>query len=423
MHNLIKQHHLGALGKILLGFSLIYFFDGFGYAPYVGFVVCVLVLLVTIWSIVKKDPLFKNNLGFFVLTLFSFIYALNIYQYGFSGPFTALSIAFFPPVFYLAGRYVFMLSDKIQHKYLILTATIAVMTIYALICVIYTLNNSGAIETASGQRLVIDLWTLVSLNATNIGGYIALGIGMVGVIFVKTTSRAEAWIKFSLLAISAACIFIEFHLVNRTDALVLIAGTVASALIATRSRRGSKKMLALASLSLVAIAIAFQVNLFKVNDVWQNTQLYHRFAENELVSDGRFSAWRDSFWGIFENPEGGKATIIAQNYAHNLWLDVGYSAGFIPFLILIIFSVIVMKNHSRLILNNKLPIMLRCMVAVLSIGYFLTFMAEPVMEGLFTAFISFCFISGAISMYANSKPMQQAIRPLVPSSGNELAKG
>jgi hypothetical protein len=76
---------------------------------------------------------------------------------------------------------------------------------------------------------------------------------------------------------------------------------------------------------------------------------------------------------------------------HNLWLDVHYVAGIIPFCFLIFFQIMHVKSFFILILHKKRRII---GITVLCIGVtiFFQFMIEPFLESTIRFFMASCFL-------------------------------
>ncbi len=77
-------------------------------------------------------------------------------------------------------------------------------------------------------------------------------------------------------------------------------------------------------------------------------------------------------------------------FIHNLWLDIHYQAGIIPFCFLIIFHLTHLKSLTLLILQKKGGIVsLACLC--LGSAYILYFMIEPIIQLAPKFFMASCF--------------------------------
>lgn len=104
---------------------------------------------------------------------------------------------------------------------------------------------------------------------------------------------------------------------------------------------------------------------------------------------------------VFVNPFGW--TPVGYRYAHNLWLDTARTAGLFPFIFLIILTIWHIKESVALIrkLNAGL---LKTLLIACNVGFLLTFLVEPVMEGFMTyVFVFFMFMGITVQLNLRSK--------------------
>ena len=88
--------------------------------------------------------------------------------------------------------------------------------------------------------------------------------------------------------------------------------------------------------------------------------------------------------------------LLTNSYVHNLWLDVLYATGLIPFFFLIIYTFKSITNLIRLIIQKNTDVELKIFIFSIYTGFFLNFMVEPILEGVPYMFLSFCIINGMI---------------------------
>ena len=95
---------------------------------------------------------------------------------------------------------------------------------------------------------------------------------------------------------------------------------------------------------------------------------------------------------------GGYKTDIGLNYAHNLWLDIGYAAGLIPFILFVLITLVFMMD-MRKIIKSRLDLDTKVLIYTVSISLVLNFMVEPIIEGYFNLFLTFFILLGIITAY------------------------
>src|SRR5699024_256622 len=98
--------------------------------------------------------------------------------------------------------------------------------------------------------------------------------------------------------------------------------------------------------------------------------------------------------GLIAHPMGGRETDISLSYAHNLWFDVAYDAGVVPFILLLFFSLLSYLSLVKLSLLDH-PSFIKVLFICIYTGFFVIFMTEPIMASTERFyFVIFCLISG-----------------------------
>jgi hypothetical protein len=111
------------------------------------------------------------------------------------------------------------------------------------------------------------------------------------------------------------------------------------------------------------------------------------------TAGGRLDRWIGSISSLFTDPFGWP--MARYGYAHNLWLDVARVGGFLPFLILVVFSffltIFFLKN-----VYHKTSSFLRDYFIVYFVAILAVFMVEPILDGMYLFFLVHCFVGGLI---------------------------
>jgi hypothetical protein len=76
------------------------------------------------------------------------------------------------------------------------------------------------------------------------------------------------------------------------------------------------------------------------------------------------------------------------------WSDVGRLTGIYPVILLFVFNLLALKIFFRFINNKNLSPLYRNVVLVWHLAIYAVFFVEPVMEGLFSLFVFYCFLVG-----------------------------
>jgi hypothetical protein len=145
---------------------------------------------------------------------------------------------------------------------------------------------------------------------------------------------------------------------------------------------------------LAFFALILTFNLFNINSLWENTTIYKRFISMNVLNDVRFMAWKAILQNFQNFPLGGKQILINLNYAHNLWLDIVWTSGIYPAIFLLLFNIISIFTLIKVLLKKNIPLQLRTIILCSYCAFFIVFMFEPIIEGYFPFFLSYCFFAG-----------------------------
>lgn len=151
------------------------------------------------------------------------------------------------------------------------------------------------------------------------------------------------------------------------------------------------------SLSLIALLVIW-TDMFHVQEWFASTALGRResiaFAGSTFLQNDRWVYAREILRRLPANPMG---NIDYSHYAHNLWLDIAKESGIIPFILYISYSISAVILAVRAIKNNSYELKDKLLIFSPSLGIFLTFFSEPIMQGHPITFTVFCFIVGGVS--------------------------
>ncbi|MBO0996446.1 hypothetical protein IOC57_01530 [Bacillus sp. SD075] len=332
----------------------------------------------------------------FVLLFFSIIYASMLYFYKFATLPAIIGRVYYPICFYILGDMLvkndYHYKKTFRYFYLIIVSS----TMYGFLSLIKTIWLYGDMTSAieSEGRMVINLWGNNVISATGMNAYISLGLGLLPICFLSDKYKSQKLKIVSIICFSAA-VYTTLNLGNRTGLAIIILSSLM--VIVFTGKIGMKKILRLILIIfyLLILYILYIQNFFGVKNAWENTLMYSRFTTSDLGDDPRFTAWKSTFMGLFENPLGGRQTNIEIGYAHNLWLDIGYDVGILPNILLMIFTLIsIISVMSFITLEH--PMFVKGLIIALYTSFFITFFVEPILQGLVDYFTFFCFVVGAI---------------------------
>lgn len=350
---------------------------------------------------VKIEKLRTALLPFFLIA-FTTSYSIASYYFGFFSLFEVVTFVLTPIAFYLTGIYVIKKKVSVKLLFFYINLIIFSLFIFGIYCVGKTVYYDGIYNLSANVRTVSTPWTNVQFNATNLGAYFTMGLSLLGFIFTFKVKDLIS-IKLLYIIIIVLSIISELFLGNRTGLVIAVISIVTAYLVyniyGPKQIRNKVTTTFVIITTILLVIYAIQSNIYGIGEKLLGSTLVIRLYDSNFFEDLRFKAWQAAFIGLFEHPFGGKQAYIPLNYAHNLWLDVGYAVGIIPFVILLIFTLLVCKDLVKLIRNKENPIELRILLTCVYVSLFINFFVEPILEGYFIHFAIFCFIVGMTSKY------------------------
>lgn len=358
-----------------------------------------LILIPFVFSYAYKEQISIKTfvLGFFLFIFFA-IYSIILYFYQYSGYTAIIGKIIYPVLLFFLGNWL-VKEDKNYNKTIKYLLTIIIsFTLYGVLStqkVISLYGNSTQARNSIG-RVGLDIWSNNVVSATALNAWLAFGLSLLALLFIKDYTLEE-WKKIKLF--SLICFVLSAYgviqLGNRTGVVITIVTFIITLLFS--SKLSVKKIFNLILLLLLFIfgRILYKMNLFGLKNIVESSYLFGRFMDSNLTEDPRVESWKAAFIGLFENPMGGKETIMPLNSAHNMWLDVGYETGIIPFTLLIIFTIMTLNYIIKFIRKDHPPLV-KGLILTLYTSFLLTFFVEPVLLGLNEYFTIFCLLMGVV---------------------------
>jgi hypothetical protein len=337
--------------------------------------------------------------GFFIIFFFSVSYLIVLGLYKPIGLNTLYIYLVGPIAAYIVGQ-IF-----ISYSYKSLQSTILIMTLgnffHGILNIFYNIDTYGFSYFFSGQRLFLDIWTRDIYTATLQGTFYTL---IASHLFYSLVIRKENLTISNLyIVMIGIAILISILMGNRTLLIIVMTVFIGSYLVYfwLEKKRVMKMRLFIYLIGLISIIyLLYAVNIFGLKTIVEKSLFLQRLSNSDIKSNPRFTAYMLALRQMFVYPMGGyKMYLGGVSYAHNLWLDVLYATGIIPFIFLILFSISVLINLYKVMKINALPISFRLLMFGIYAGYLLNFMVEPILEGVPQMFLSFCLISGMLSKF------------------------
>lgn len=356
-----------------------------------------------IYSIIILIYLMTNNnkkvdVNFIIIILFSIFYFIN---YSLNFGITAQSVIIYllsPWSSYLISK---TLVEKNNNKvyFYILYALMLGFFAHGILNLNTYLNIYGL---NYNWRISYDFWRKEISSVTCNGLYFTpIFSYSVGYLFFGESKKNRL---FCILAIILS-IYASIIYRNRTLILIgIILVCISSGIILlSKNEKNIYKKIKLIIISLFVIFSFFALN---GNLYISNLDVFKRMTSDN--DSTRLQLWIDF---LKKNPFkyliGGQNLYLKADWVHNMWLDVLYKVGLLPFITLTYFSLKTLVADIKLIYNsikinsNKY----RCYY-ILFIGEFINCMVEPVIDANPYIFIFFIILSGFILNLYKKKKME-----------------
>lgn len=337
-----------------------------------------------------------NSMNFIILVLFSITYAIISCIHGLG----SLSLIVVPWVSYYLGA-IICKEQKSENKIINCILAIAVgFAVHAILNFIYALIVSG------GGRNTIDIWTNESTAATVQGTLLVMIESLLCYILMYEKNIKR---RIVLIALFVASVLYNIKIGTRTTLLICFIVTVGVIILnlVMSKEKEKKKMLKkigiiviIISVVIMLICIIYALDIFnmqeKINDIELVKRFINRQETNNSDSD-RIKAIIAALSQTFDHPFGGDKMHIGKiKYAHNLWLDVNRVAGLIPFILIIIYTVLIIKNIIIILKSKEFSKSYKTLVFSIYLGVLINFAVEPILESATYIFIMFCMINGMV---------------------------
>lgn len=377
---------------VLISLWALLFFNTFNLSKYIVVFLSIYILFQLLNTTFLNMVL--TNIQLWWLLLFCVLYVTLQINYQFMDIRTGLRYLLYPLVFYVFG--IVIVTKLRNEKQIIyyLYATIIGLSAYGVSTVIYSSQIYGMVWSPYMRWATIPWQQDVKMGATGLGIYVALGISLSGLLFIKT----NVFIKTLNALIFIFSLYSSISLANRTGLIIALLSVILIYFLQMRlnSIRSNLKIAFYFISQCMLLFLLFNWNVFNVKTFWLQSNVVKRFNDVTLSSNPRFITWSEAFRGVFSNPLGGKQSQLSLGYAHNLWLDVGWTTGLFPFILLVLFTLLTLKGYVQLLETDNISIYFKYLVTTMLCGFLLTFMVEPILEANMFFFCAFCFVSGII---------------------------
>lgn len=259
-----------------------------------------------------------------------------------------------------------------------------------------------------------DIWTGTVRAATGSGVLNTMTVAIFLYMIVSEKRRAVKAVYFVLFLFTVHYMFV---LGTRTQFIIFGMVTAVGGIFVSYRKAGFPGVLKLIVgifIAVICILLAYKYNLFSLQSWYSNTNLALRFTNEASLGasdDNRVNGLLIGIRELFTYPFGGQ---IGQAYRHNMWLDVARVSGILPFMLLLAYSMVCIKNAVYLYKNDAMPANLRYLSISIYAGVYINFFIEPIWEGQLDFFLSMCLIDGMINQLERASRNESASRGGIP---------
>lgn len=287
---------------------------------------------------------------------------------------------------YACGFYMRLDGLSIEERSNKVTSVIKTIAIAYAAFVLVTMVYS----TLKGQFVItrnpLNIWTGTLRAATHFGtmSLIPLAYGLYLIIAAESKkSHKCGWLMISFVSLVAI-------ITGSRTALFLIPIGAIIAYFSNIKMQGefTKKHLnqLLGALVLLAIAtVALSLDVFGLQTLFYKSQLGQRYLLGyapTMAEDGRWKNTVFFFENISKSLWGGGYTRTNVGNIHNVYLNVFDLSGIIPFGLLIIFTIMVIRDYKRMQKNESVDNSTALLLLLIGTLTFVQLLLEPVMESV-----------------------------------------
>lgn len=378
----INDH--GVIFTLLL---FIFLLDPYQQGFLAGYFLVILIIINA--SILKK----LMDFDFFLLLIYSFVSSLVYSLHQISGIQFVFIYALFPAFFYLIGKKIVLKTKTTKEIFYVFFSLSILFSLSAVISVSLNLLEGGFVQI---DRTIPMFWNGKDMSATAMGAYLTYNITIPGLLLNYRQKLSKLFILVAI-GLYIASLLAVFRLGSRTQLGITLISIVVALffIIPNQNTKQNFRFITTLIVIITGFLLFFPIDLDA--DYFSVLGARLRESDNAGSAGGRTERWSKSLEYIFSNPSGWK--IEAFGYSHNMWFDVARYSGVIPFILLIIISLKFYYKTFKAIRVNKDALLLNTQILVYSIASFLIFFVEPIMEGLFFLFVSYCMFQGIVHGY------------------------
>lgn len=304
---------------------------------------------------------------------------------------------FLPLLFYLFGK-MFVAYEKTLGKAARARVVIQVLAVF--LCVEGILNAKVWYELwGEGFRYWKTYWVDQLLPATQ---HVVWCVPIIAMVFYGGCCLGKKRV-IGIGFVVAGLWMVYFSWITKSRAAVMIFGLVLGVNIVLFFWMNRKKkqirrlfwcLLGVIPVFAILLTVAYTSNMYGVQDLFASVEWSRGGG---ILNNVRFRAQRLVLSQLFLYPHGGRQMDLAGlNYAHNVWLDMANASGLLPFTLIVLYTILTIKDMVLLIGRNTIPQENKYLLVSVYSAFLLYYFVEPALDANIMYWAIGCLVAGVI---------------------------
>lgn len=256
------------------------------------------------------------------------------------------------------------------------------------------------------NRNGMDIWTHSIIAATGQGALMSLSISLLFYMLFVVNRKSNLKMKIILFITVLIAIYNSLFTASRTALLIMVIvfaiNLFYTLIIKNQNTKSKVKRIFKILIFIVIALLLYSNNVFQIKERWENTPLYERISDETGYQSGDEYRKESLFKTIeeaYKYPFGDGSL----DTTHNLWFDVLKQVGWLPFILLVIFTIVSVYDVLKIIKNNNVLLENKYLILSICCAFLINFFVEPIFKGMPYYFVDFCIFAGMLNIYAKRK--------------------
>ena len=372
-----------------------------------GTLIAVILFIVSILENHGRITVGSNKSEF----VFSILFAITFMLFGIIGGVRTAYIGLLVPIGYCIGTsFKYHRSEDFDNIILLMAFS---MDAHLILNLVYEMFRFGLSFRLTAIHY--DVWSGMYISSTGAMINATPFLGCVYYLIFKSNRRNRI-IGINLLVINT---LYDLIMGGRSFMLILFVGITIGFITDTIRSNGLgaaiRKVTITGSILFIVVFTGYIIlrDNYSFQSFFRDTYFYKRFfmenAYENIMTTGRTNIRDIYLSNMWNYPIGGrKIWGVANQYAHELYLDIYDIGGFVPYFCIIIFVSQTIINCFRFLKNqvidDRTRVLVICFFACINLHFFI----EPVLSGAPTLLVIYCIVAGYISKSSKEIQMIQA---------------